>query len=329
MSTYDVNTILSNIAAVPEAWIYKFFYHKMTSVNIKQPFDGRTIKVKSILNRDSEPSLCFFCKNGHYFWRDFSGGNGGNCVSFVAYHYNKYKGSCIDLILRAYEEFLVEGGIFDEVNVIVQIPRKPDYKLNIVEHNLDTIEFYEDFKIDLNSMNKFKVKRLGNYSIIRGSEVKNFKEFSFAYFNSKGCYQIYQPRVPKCKYINIDTNYLIGSEQLEFRRNVCIIQSGLKDIQAIDAVELSCEYVAPPSENTLLSKDQMEFLKSKFAFLLTMFDNDPAGIKAMRTYERVYNIPYVHIPSLKKDTAENNKNYSLEKLKYMYTQAIHKKINMR
>lgn len=323
---FDLGSMIS-IDEVPESWIYKHYYLKISNGNkIKQPFDGRIIKVKSLINRDTNPSLCFFYKNGHYYWRDFSQGVGGNVNHFVGYHMNKNEPVVKHMVCSDYEAYLsspcndhYEQELPDEI-------KKVQFQILTDLYDENSLTFWNQFKIDLECLNQFKIRRGVEYTVSRGDKSNKFHNFFFAFYNSEGVYQIYQPGNDKAKYINIDTNYLIGSEQLEFRSETCIIMSGLKDIAAISKVGINCEYVAPPSENILLSKDKVEYLKSRYKFILSMLDNDPAGSKAMSLYKKVYDIPSVYVP-LKKDMAENNRHYPIEKLKLNYSDLINKKIN--
>jgi len=324
---YELDHIVSDIKEVPESWIYKFYYKKLSkgNISINQPFNGRIIKVKSLISRDSNPSLCFFYKNRHYYWKDFSVGKGGSAVSFVSYHMNKVEASAINLIICDYEEYLMSTDEKDEIFLPDEIKRsefkvKPDY------YDVESLKVWERWKIDLPCLNKFKIRNGSYYTILKEDKEYTFNKSFFAFYNSKGPYQIYQPD-NEVKYVNIDTNYLIGSEQLEFKSKFCGIISGLKDICAISMIGLNCEYIAGFSENSLISKDKIDFLNSKYEFVFSMLDDDEAGIRGMKLYEKAYGIPYVHIKGLKKDLALNNEHYSFEKLKYTYTDAIHKKIN--
>jgi len=326
MVAYDVSDIIGDISDVPESWVYKHYYKNLTGNKISQPFDGRIIKMKSVVNRDSNPSLCFFYKNEKYFWRDFSQGQGGNIIRFVAFHYNKTEGQSIGMIIRDYETFLSSGCDYEE-DVVFRSVSKPEYTIVTDYFKSEDLDFWDTSKIDLTTLNKFQIRKVPEYNIKKGEESFEFRGRIYGFFsNEKGIYQLYQPNLPKIKYINIDTSYLIGSEQLKQKYNICLIISGLKDICAMDVIKLSCEYVAPSSENTLIPKDRIDWLKSKYEFVLSMLDNDEAGLKAMRRYEKVYGIPYVH-QKYKKDQADNNKAFPLEKLRLLYSELINKKIN--
>lgn len=323
---YAVDEIITEICQVPQDWIYKYYYRlfkRETSERINHPFDGRIIKVKSVLNRDSNPSLCFFYKNGNYFWKDFSTGVGGNSVKFVAYHSNKTESVAEGMIMRAYENYINEGNVHNGGFINVSEISKPEYDFILDPHNVNTQSWWDKFKITTDTLNRYKTNYCRNYKVIKDERIYSFSTFAFAYRNNDGVFQLYQPLIDP-KYLYVKSGYLIGSEQLEFKSKFLCIASGLKDIMAGSEVGLDVEFIAPPSENVMITKDQMDFLRSKYQFIFSMLDYDKAGMKAMMRYKAIYDISPVYITTLKQDLAKNNEAYPLEKLKYVYTQAINK-----
>lgn len=332
MTKYSVQEIVTKISEVPTEWIYKFFYAFFTEKNfgvgrrIGQPFDGRTIKVRSIVNRDSNPSLCFFYKNGNYYWKDFSTGVGGNSIKFVAYHAGRPENSVEDGIMRKYEDY-INGHVLDvDVIDMSQITR-PEYDYTIRPYTAESLNFWNKFKIQDTTLSRFKMRFMPTYTMKKGGASHRFNTFAFGYFNNTGLCQIYQPMLPKVKYLNINTDYLLGSEQLEFKSPFLGIISGLKDIAAITEVGLDCEYIASSSENTLVSGDKMDEFRTKYKFIFSMLDNDEAGFRAMDRYKKVYGIPSIRM-KLKQDLAKNNETYPLNNLKFWYTESINKIFNV-
>lgn len=335
--TFKICDIVSDINQVPESWIYKYYYELYFNINtsqkryINQPFDGRIIKVQSFKNRDSDPSLCFYYKNDHYLWYDFSYGQGGDCVQFVATIYSKTREVSKLKIMTEYEQFLQNGGEYNNINVPYIQKCKPKFIAERKCFELYDLNYWADIGVDIEALNYFNIRRLSKYDIVRNTIFNTFTGFNFGFYTNEGkLYQIYQPH-SKPKYINVDTSYLIGRDQLKFESDTCIIISGLKDIIAITAIDLDAEYVSGSSESTLISADDMKFLRSKYKNILCMLDNDSAGIKAMMKYKAVYNIPYVKV-NLQKDLADNNKYYlpnadGKQWLQKCYSFHIDKKIN--
>ena len=55
-------------ADIPKNWIYHHY------LKLKEPLDGRRIRIKSCFNSDSTPSMFLYVSNGEYRWKDFSSG---------------------------------------------------------------------------------------------------------------------------------------------------------------------------------------------------------------------------------------------------------------
>lgn len=329
MVQYNMSTLKTNVRDIPEAWIYRFYAEK-SGRSIVQPFDGRIIKIRSFVNRDTEPSLCIYYneKINRYLWHDHSSGKGGTAIDFVADYLSKTYSTTIDIIMSDYEKFIEEGGNLDEYDNAHIESETTTFKACPRKFTLNDVDFWRQFKISPNTLTKYNVQPLKEYTIFKGdTNVGRFTNYAFGFYSDKhGLYQIYQPETPKMKYLNTKKDYLIGSDQLKFESNVCIITSGLKDLMALMSVELNVEAVAPKSENTYIKYDAIDFLKSKYKHVITMLDNDEPGIKAMKTYQKIYDIPYIHI-NLSQDLAKNNQKNVINFLKLHYTHYIDKIIN--
>lgn len=335
---YDISKMASSVDDVPAAWIYKNYYailgmdkarNDPTFVpEINQPFDGRTIKVRSIANRDSNPSLCFYFKNGKYLWYDYSDMKGGDAPFFVAYNLSTLPKSQVDqIIMNDYETWLKEGGNDEEFENEI-IHTKPKFHEVIDTISGTELDFWRSSKINYETLVDYQVKRLKSYTIVKDGKSTTFHGFYFGYYsNEYGLYQIYNPHTSKgrygFKYLNVNTDYLIGSDQLTFKPSICAIVSGLKDLMAIKTLDLKMDFVANRSESYLLPADKIEWLKTRYPIVISMLDNDRTGINAMRLYEKVYRIPSVRI-DLEKDLAKNNEMRNRDELIRTYAHAINK-----
>lgn len=330
MVQYNMNKIKTDIKSIPESWIYKFYAEKYGRA-INQPFDGRTIKIRSFIHRDSDPSLCIYYspKNNKYLWYDHSSSRGGDVIDFVSDLLSKSYSITLDNIIDNFEKFIEEGKNLDEYDNVDPIEQKVvTYSATLRKYKDEDIKYWEKFKINTNILIDYNVYPIDNYSIFKDNiNVGTFSNhLCFGYYsNNIGLYQIYQPE-NKVKYLNVNTDYLIGSEQLKYEHDVCIITSGLKDLMALMAVGLKVESVAPRSENTYIKHTDIDYLKSKYKYLITMFDNDDPGLKAMKNYKKIYGLPYIHL-LLEQDLAKNNEKNNLMFLREHYSYYINKIIN--
>jgi DNA primase len=72
---------------------------------------------------------------------------------------------------------------------------------------------------------------------------------------------------------------------------------------SIKSLGLRVDVIAPDSENTLLTEEQMKVLKKSYKNIVTLLDSDEAGINAMQKYKEKYDIPFVYLP-LEKDISD-------------------------
>lgn len=315
---------------IPNSWIYKYFC-KQHKREINQPFDGRTIKIKSFWTDEKTPSLCIYfdSKTETYKWKDFSSGRSGNAVELVKELEGKTYATAANHIMNRYREFTYAGHDIQEDTIDTYMANIVEVNVKEKDYDRSDLDFFGQWGIMIRGLNKYNVKPIYEVSVKRGYTVQKFENiFGFSFRKKDGTlYQVYQPNNKAVKYlcVNMD-DYMIGQDQLEFKHKTCGIVSGLKDLLAIEGLEIESEYVAPKSENSILSAKQIEFLKSKYKSIYTMFDNDAAGIKAMKLYKSLYGIPFIKT-GLAKDIAEDRKAYDARELTRTYIQLINQKIN--
>lgn len=320
-----------------EAWIYKHFYNEfykskkgVTSI-IQQPFDGRTIKVRSLQNPDTNPSLCFYFKSGKYLWKDFSGEGGGDAVDFVAHHIGKYRGPAIERINLEFERFLETGSDW-EFSAADEEPIQNNTTITAETDMMSdkSLEYWNSYKISKELLEEYQVKSLRQYIVakhgVSPSVWTNTGYYLYGYYSKdKGLYQIYQPYHETYKYITVRSDYVMGLDQLKYESQILVIVSGLKDLMAFKATctNLKFDAIAPSSESCMLRKDFINYMKTRYKYILTILDNDPTGMKYMLAYRTMYNIPLVNI-GLGKDLAANNRKYARDYLSMWYANAIDK-----
>ena len=69
---------LFSINDVPESWIFEFY------AGLSSSLLGDDITLKSLFKpNEKTPSMKIFHKDGRYFYKDFSSGNGGTAINLV------------------------------------------------------------------------------------------------------------------------------------------------------------------------------------------------------------------------------------------------------
>ena len=309
--------IISDIHEVPETWAYQF-YCKLT-----ESLTGQNVKLKSLLNsRDNDPSFFIFCRQGKYSWKDFSTGKGGNHITLISELFNLTRVEAMHKLTKDYSLFLQanpEGFKFEQIN-----PQSRYMPTSIVTRtwNSQDAMFWTKFGIGSAILEKFNVKAIQSYVFATedGSRdpIQKSAPYTYGYFMSDGTVaKIYQPLLPEIKFIKV-TEYIQGTDQLQFAQPNLIICSSLKDAMSLTAFGYNTEVVAPDSENVVIKTDVMDIYKKKFRSICTLFDNDGAGLRAMNNYKAMYDIPMVHL-NLEKDLSDSVKIHGLEKTREVLT----------
>ncbi len=96
----------------------------------------------------------------------------------------------------------------------------------------------------------------------------------------------------------------------------------------LDSFGYNVEVIAPDSENTIIKPYIIEHLKNKYKKIITLFDNDAAGLKAINKYKELYDIPGTSLP-LSKDLSDSIRDHKFEHvqkiLKPLHKGALKKK----
>lgn len=318
--------IIVDYTEVPVPWIFEYF------CNLPEKLSGQDIKINSIFNKkDRTPSMSiFFSKTKNQYWfKDFSTGLGGNAVGLVmelkSYDFHQ----ATDFIIKEYEKFLVTNkGSY----ISAGFKEHSKYKVSSYvkrSWNSDDQKFWTPFNIGTSILNEYFVAPLESYIMSKTEddvlkEVVISSKYLYGYFTKDGeLYKIYQPKVKDKKFIKV-MDYIQGWEQLH-NYDYLLITSSLKDIMSLKSMNLYIDLAAPESENSLISAEIMEQWQKQYKCILVLFDNDEAGIKAMKKYRDLYHTPAVLL-TLAKDPSDALRDHGVQKVKERLIPLINNKI---
>jgi len=309
---------ITSIVDVPREWIFEYY------LNLSCRLFGQTVKVKSAFNpgEKTESMYIYYDANkGYYRFKDFSSGFGGDCSNLVMELYNLSRKQANLKIVLDYSKY-IEDNNYDAVTEykVAAAYRVSDFTIrnwNILDQG-----YWTEFKIGTKQLNKYEIIPLEYYVLSKREEeietsftIKG--EHIYGYFKEDGTlYKIYQPKNKEKKFIKV-LNYIQGSEQLTYNTKYLLIISSLKDLMAFNALGIqNIEGIVPDSENSLLPDSLIEHYKQKYTKIITLLDNDNAGIAAMERYKEKHGINYV-IPPAEKDIADCVKAHGIEKTRDM------------
>jgi hypothetical protein len=294
--------------------------------------DGQDIKIKSLFNpKERTPSMCiYFDKNKQvYKFKDFSTDKGGGAIDFIKHLYQCNFGQAVAIIIEDYNEFILHNnGGYD----IQEFKAYSKYQVKDTTTRPWTTAdqyYWTKFNIGSRLLEGHNVKPLSGYTMSKDDD-EGYKEleitgkYLYGYFTDQGeVYKIYQPKVKDKKFIKVK-NYIQGSEQLK-GHDYLVITSSLKDLMALKSLKTKLDVIAPDSENSMIKKEIIDEYKTKYKGIVTIFDNDDAGVRAMKKYQEQYNIPYVHL-KMSKDLADSVRDFGPNAVLFEVVPLIHRQV---
>jgi hypothetical protein len=313
-------TLISELIEVPREWVFEFY------LKLQDKLTGQTLMILSPFNpKDKRPSFSIFVGNtNNYMFRDFSTNISGDSLNLVQRLFNlSTRGETAHKIVRDYNEWLLVNNN-DYASREFKIEKK--YKVT----NFDKIgwtkldeKYWTQFHIGSKLLEKYNVAPLSSYTMCRENEQAGItisgRAYIYGFFREDGTlYKIYQPLVKDSKFIKV-RDYIQGTDQLTMKTKYLVICSSLKDVMAFMKLGYNeAEAVAPDSENTVIAEHVISAYKLKYKNICIMFDNDEAGINAMKNYEMKYGIKSALLP-LSKDLSDSIRDHGIRKVQEVLT----------
>lgn len=280
----------------------------------------------SPLRRDNTPTCSFYKnKSGELIFKDFNGSFYGNFISVVMekYHVSYYK--ALQIIA---EDFNLSKRHTDKVAVN---PIKPsttvfkdtgpaDVRVEIKDFTQKELNWWNSYGITLDILKKFDVYSCKNI-FLNGELFKTiYKDnFMFGYYGGKKdnleLWRIYFPKQSNYRFLtNWPAKKIQGLKQLKKDGDICVITKSMKDTMCLYSLGISA--IAPNSENLFIADTILERLKSKFKYIIVLYDNDLPGIQNMRKIKKKHpELIYFYIPRHynAKDISDFYKKYGKDK----------------
>lgn len=314
MQMIRTTSLISDLSSVPREWVFEYY------LKIPDKLQGQEFRITSLWNpSETTPSMyVYYIKSqSKYMFKDFSSGKGGDGVALVLEIFNlETRSEAARKIMTDYQEFITSNPAETTREYIEHFKYQVT---SYVVRDWTTVDerFWTQYRVSSDILARYCVKPLESFTMQK-KEDGGIKELVIArgklygYFRLDGSlYKIYQPDNADHKFFNVQS-FIQGSEQISYSQPTLIITKALKDIMSITRMNLPVELVAPASENTMIPVHVLQAWKSRYKNVCTLFDNDSAGLKAMKRYEKEYGIPYAHL-KVEKDTSDTVKVHGLEK----------------
>lgn len=310
---FSSRKVVFDITDIPKSWIFEHYL----KLNVK--LTGQSHKLKSVFNKnDYDPSMYVYFVNGEYYFKCFSTGKQGGAYDLVQMLYDCDFPTAFKIVKEAY----LKSDYQEPVKEFI-----PESKWTVsnyvVRHKWDKSDaaYWSQYNIGSRILQIFNVCPLESYTMVKDHESFTVnKPKVYGYFTARGeLYKIYRPE-EEHRFVSVKS-VIQGWDQISSNTSRLFICSSLKDVMSLYSLCIPGNIIAPPSETSKIDgiKDWVELHKEKY----TIFDNDPPGIKAMETYEQLYNIPYIVLP-LSKDVSDSVKDHGARKVKAVLTSMLAK-----
>lgn len=279
---------------------------------------GKNISNPFLAEKQDTPSFNIFPAMGTGEWRynDFATDDSGSCFDLVM----KLKNVSFPEALAAIN---ADMNLFLDSNTNTTIPTppkpittekqidefdkmKPAKRFTITKRDYNTHDwaFWEKFKINKETLDKFNVVALASYSAFNKEgkpyEIKAFGgKLMYAYDNGDWT-KIYKPfddKKYKFQFLGIkETNFIFGWKHLPAKDDLVFITGGEKDVLTL--VSNGFNAITLNSETANLQDDTAEELKQRFKNVIVLYDNDPTGVKQSKHLSSLYKIHRLQLPKI-------------------------------
>lgn len=126
-------------------------------------------------------------------------------------------------------------------------------------------------------------------------------------YNELDSLKVYFPFRKNYRFYHNNANALQGYIQLPVDGELCVITKSRKDVMLLHRYGIPA--VAPQSESIVIGEEHLAELRERFKHVVALFDNDRAGILALRKYKALGVKPYMLSRHWSKDISDFYRKY--------------------
>lgn len=287
--------------------------------------------VKSPFRDDRHPSCSFFrSSSGVIFLCDHS--RPEYTCDFVKAAMLRYSCTYKEALRYIAEDYgIVEKAVVTRKEIVqpdttcekFDLPKNTFIRIKVGEWKKKHLAYWADYGITEDILKKYRVYKC-DAVYINGTVIYSGDKNVFGYFYKNGTtddgeyieyWRIYFPGRKKQKFISSWKKDMVqGYNQLPQSGKVLVITKSLKDVMCMKSFGINA--IAPNGEGFFIPDIMAENLKTRFKYIIVMYDNDRAGLAGMAKIRRKYpDFTYVWIDKKYgcKDFSDLRKKYGHEK----------------
>ena len=308
---FNTRNITTEYDQVPSQWIFQYY------ITLPEQLSGQNVKIKSVFNpTEKTPSMFIYNSGSQYKFKDFSTGLQGDGAYLVHKLHNIPLSQAFKQVVRDYNDYVKRNGSFTIKNEPVA-----KWTIDYAEtrsFNQADADYWLQFRIGASALEEYNIKALDYYNAVKNLEdhIEQYKitdTCMYGYYTSAGeLYKIYRPKNKKNKFFSV-VSYIQGLDQLKYNQPYLVICASLKDALSLRSFGYNIEVIAPSSENSLIKPYVIDNLKTKYKKIITLFDNDEAGKRAIARYKELFDIDGCSL-DMSKDISDAVRDHSFKEV---------------
>lgn len=292
--------------------------------------------VVSPFRGDKQPTCAFYkSQNGIVYFHDFATNEHISCFQAVMKLFNLNYYQALDKIAADFK--LIDNPEIQTRRIEFQpeLTETESAKIQcqIKDFTNEELKWWESFGINQKLLKKFHVFSIQH--VFLNGELKftsSDKNPIYGYYfgkdkNGNEQWKLYFPANKsngRLRFLgNLKNKKLQGYKQLPESGDILVITKSLKDCMSFRAYKINA--VAPSSESTFCTEEQILKFKKRFKHIVVMYDQDRAGLSNMAKIRHKYSdLDYFVIPRFLKckDFSDLRKMYGEEKTKVMLNECL-------
>lgn len=278
----------------------------------------------SPLRADSKPTCAYYKnKSGDLILKDFNGSFCGNFISVVMFKFDCSYHKALDIIANDFgfiksKTLKINPPKIEYSGAILEETKTADIKIEVKEFSERELNWWKGFGISESTLKKYKVYSCKNVFLNNNFFSTSTETIPmYGYYGGKKegleMWRIYMPTKRNYRFLsNWNKSMIQGAHALPDSGELVVITKSMKDVMLLH--DLGIPAIAPNSESTFISNQQLTNLKAKFKHVVLFYDNDLAGISSMNKIRKNNDVKCIWLPKDKaKDISDFFKRYGKQK----------------
>lgn len=269
---------------------FNFYTHVMSRQGV-QLKPNKNQGLKNPFYEDKNGSLSIFKEDNQYLFKDFGDDTyKGDVFQFAAFYYG------LDCQTDFYQ--IMEN--IDKDLSLSSATYTPPFQISFSDNMDYWYDFADKEEID-NTLMKYSVKSIAEYSLNGYSIKANQENPIYGFQLADSCYKIYRPLEKNKQYKHIwlgkkphSYTNIYGINQLPSYTDIILIVEGLKDCIVANANGFYA--IALDNASTKIDTNTIKQLEAKCKHLILCLDNDSSGRKASKEISSLYGLHKLVLP---------------------------------